>query len=174
MKAITKDGIKSFNYDSESRIIDLKDTYIFAKPRNDEGNTLPEEYVSKEEYSYIWLVPFMYPFMRFKYKTVQEKADWGNYQRLEGERVKQMNIKIEKKNDDFKNASNPRIVPKEEFKFPKTANLDYVMLDMLESKQIQTDLATLYGSKTMVENMIEYLNDGRIQIGKENAIKDNQ
>lgn len=83
MKALTKDGIKSFNYNPKTRVIDLKDTFVFAKPRSEEYPTMPEEYIAKEEYSQIWLVPFMYPFMRFKYPIVQDEEKWGTYKAQE-------------------------------------------------------------------------------------------
>lgn len=45
-----------------------------------------------------------------------------------------MNAKVDEKNKEFEARGKDRRVPKENYKFPKQGNLDYVMLDILDSK----------------------------------------
>jgi len=112
MKILTSKGIKPFDYDKKTRIIDMHDNFLPNQPGND-GDTKPKKYVPEPVYSRIWMVPLMYPFVRFKFNYVKEywlSSLWAD------------------------------IFGRDKTAPPTYGVLDYVLFDIINKKKIQDSL----------------------------------
>lgn len=74
-KVLFNSGIKLMDYITEKRTVLLYENFKLSEPRNaDSSEFYPKLFKPDESFTEAWLVPFMFPFVRFSYPV--ESSFW--------------------------------------------------------------------------------------------------